>query len=70
MFEKTGQKNNGETFTYNAINIEGQEYRFPVSVLKQLKEHLKENPNLKFFKVNKTGAGLDTEYFLIPLPNK
>jgi hypothetical protein len=67
IFEKNGTKENGETFVYKAINVSGKEYRFPVSVLKQLQEHLKENPNLKFFKVNKTGGGLGTEYITIPL---
>lgn len=67
IFEKTGQKKDGEVFSYNAIEINKQEYRVPISVLKQLKEQLKENPKMKYFKVNKSGSGFDTTYIVIPL---
>lgn len=67
IFEKTGQKKDGEVFSYHAIEINKQEYRVPISVLKQLKEHLSENKNLKYFKVNKSGSGFDTTYIVIPL---
>ncbi|KKK42217.1 hypothetical protein LCGC14_2190760 [marine sediment metagenome] len=54
-------------FTYKYIEVEGQEYRVGASVLKQLKVHLEANPNIKKFRVNKTGEGLKTEYTVIPL---
>jgi len=35
--------------------------------LKSLKAILEENPNLKDFKVKKSGTGMSTEYTVIPL---
>jgi hypothetical protein len=68
VFEKTGQKEDGTEFSYLYFKIAEQEYRMPVSVLKDLKEQLKEIPDLKFFKVSKTGTGkYDTKYTVIPL---
>ena len=54
-------------FTVNVATIDGEEYRVPDSVLKQLKEHLSVKPNLLTFKVNKTGSGINTTYTVIPL---
>jgi hypothetical protein len=43
-------------------------YRIPVSVFQQLKIILEDNPNLKKFKVKKSGEGIDgTRYQVIPL---
>lgn len=61
---KTGKM---KTIKQRVLILNGQKYRMPVSVLKQLKVHLEENPHLDKFKVKKTGTGLDTEYTLIPL---
>lgn len=47
-----------------------ERYRIPLIVKKQLKEHLAENPKLKWFKVRKKGTGLATEYTVIPLLEK
>lgn len=57
----------GKEFTIKAIKKDGNSYRVPTSVIKQLKEHLAENPNLKKFKVKKSGTGLNTDYTVIPL---
>jgi len=65
--EREGTNEEGKTFNYKVIIVEGQEYRVPVSVLKSLKAMLQDNPNLKQFKVKKTGAGMNTEYIVIPL---
>ena len=65
--EKKGMDNKNEEYTYKVITIEGIEYRVPASVLKSLKTILEDNPNLKEFKVKKTGQGMDTEYTVIPL---
>ncbi len=54
-------------FNYKYIEVEGEEYRVGASVLKQLKVHLEANPNIKKFRVNKTGEGLKTEYTVIPV---
>lgn len=60
---------NGEEkpFKYKFFEFEGNRYRLPVSVLKQLKAQLDENLDLEFFKVRKSGEGLKTEYTVIPL---
>lgn len=65
--EREGTNEEGKKFTYKIITIDGQDYRVPASVLKSLKAILEENPNLKAFKVKKTGVGMSTEYTVIPL---
>lgn len=53
--------------TQKIFNVDGEDYRVPNSVLKNLKVILKEMPNLKFFKVKKEGEGLQTDYTVIPI---
>lgn len=65
--DREGTNDEGKTFNYKVITVEGQDYRVPASVLKSLKAILEDNPNLKSFKVKKTGQGLATEYTVIPL---
>ncbi len=65
--DREGTNDEGKTFPYKVIVIEGQDYRVPNSVFKNLKVLLEENPNLKTFKVKKTGTGMSTEYTVIPL---
>lgn len=54
-------------FPYKYIEVNGERYKVPASVLGSLKAILEENPNLKSFKVKKTGEGMDTRYTVIPL---
>jgi hypothetical protein len=57
-----------KTVTQKVIIIEGEKYRVPVSVIQQLKVILEDNPNLKKFKVKKSGTTKDdTRYQCIPL---
>ena len=49
------------------VVVDGEEYRVPVSVLKQLKVVLEDNPTLKKFKVKRAGTGMSTEYIVIPI---
>ena len=49
------------------IEIEGEKYRIPLSVISQLKTHLEEKPSLQRFRVKKAGEGLKTNYTVIPL---
>jgi len=65
--DETFTKEDGEEFTIKKISVDNEDYRVPVSVLKQLKEILKEMPNLKFFKVTSSGSGIKTTYTTIPL---
>ena len=59
--------NEGKAFTINQIEIDGEKYRVPTSVIKQLKAQLEGNPKLEKFKVNRSGQGMQTEYTVIPL---
>lgn len=54
-------------FPYSYVEVEGQRYKVPASVLGSLKSILEENPNLKKFKVKKAGEGMNTRYTVIPL---
>ncbi len=54
-------------YPYQYIEVGGERYKVPASVLGNLKAILEENPELKKFKVKKTGEGMDTRYTVIPL---
>ena len=57
-----------KTVSQKVINLDGETYRVPVSVIQQLKVILEDNPNLKRFKVRKSGSTKDdTRYQVIPL---
>lgn len=60
----TGQM---KTIKQKVISVNGTNYRVPTSVLQQLKVVLEDNPNLKKFKVRKSGAMMETRYQVIPL---
>jgi hypothetical protein len=60
-------RGDGEQFKIKVVAIDGEDYRVPISVIKSLKAVLEEKPDLKEFKVKRTGEGLKTEYTLIPL---
>lgn len=64
---KSGKSKDGEEYVIDYIVVDNEQYRVPASVLKSLKLILEDNPNLKEFKVKKTGTGLETEYTVIPL---
>lgn len=55
-----------DEFEIDVIEVEGEQYRVPASVLKALKVHLEETPSLKYFKVKKSGEGMKTAYTVIP----
>jgi|TARA_R100000750_G_C2325164_1_gene87872 hypothetical protein len=65
--EKTFKEGTADEFKVNLINLDGEDYRVPTSVLRSLKQVLEIKPELKHFKVAKAGAGMNTEYTLIPL---
>jgi len=67
-FEFTDKDGNVKTVKQKVVNLNGENYRVPVSVIQQLKVLLEDNPNLKKVKVKKTGEGKDnTRYQAIPL---
>lgn len=67
VLEKEAEKKDGEKFSYKYVLEGGDEYRVPNSVIGQLKEQLEAKPNMKEFKVTKSGEGLKTVYTVIPL---
>ncbi len=65
--EREFTKEDGETFSFKVMTIDDEEYRVPVSVLKSLKAILLVRPELKTFRVTKTGEGMNTAYTVVPL---
>ena len=64
-YEKNGEM---RTVQQQIIEVEGEKYRVPVTVIQQLKVILEDNPDLKNFKVKKSGTTKDdTRYQVIPL---
>lgn len=61
------KEENDVEFPYKYIEVDGQKYRVPVSVLSSLKTILEDNPDLKKFRVKKSGEGMNTTYTVIPL---
>lgn len=67
-FEFTDKKTGAvKTVKQKVVNINGVDYRVPASVFQQLNVMIKDNPNLKRFKVIKTGTLMETKYTVIPL---
>jgi hypothetical protein len=64
---ETGTDSEGKEFKYNYATIDGEKYRIPDAVLRDLKAILQRKPTLKNFAVNKTGEGRNTKYTIIPL---
>ena len=54
-------------FPYKFIELNDQRYRVPITVIKSLNAIMKFNEKLKYFKVNKSGDGMNTSYTVIPL---
>jgi hypothetical protein len=67
VFEGKGKDQAGEEFTYNYIEVEGEQYRVPNKVLSDLKAILEKKPDLQKFAVSKSGSGMGTKYTVIPL---
>ena len=65
--EKVFGEGTDKEFKAEVIEVEGEQYKMPVTVISGLKVILEENPNLKTFKVKKVGSGMGTEYHIIPL---
>ena len=67
VFEGEGNDKDGKPFKYKYIEVNGEQYRMPDTVFKDLKAILERKPNLTKFCVNKKGEGFATEYTVIPL---
>ena len=57
-----------KTIKQKIVVVAGESYRVPTSVIQQLKIILEDNPNIKKFKVKRSGSTKDdTRYQVIPL---
>jgi len=65
--EREFERKDETKFKVDVIVVDGEDYRMPVSVLKNLKAILEAKPELKFFKVSKSGEGFKTQYTVIEL---
>lgn len=66
-FETDGDNGEKKVIKQKVAIINNERYRVPNSVLKDLKVILEDNPDMKYFKVKKSGSGLSTEYTVIPI---
>lgn len=65
---KTYKVGTPDEYESEIIEVNGQDYRVPFTVVLSIKELLKKFPNLKKFSVLRTGTGMtDTKYQVIPL---
>lgn len=61
-----------KAFTANVITRgagtdDEKDYRVPKTVIANLQAILKDNPDIKSFKVIKTGEGMNTSYTVVPM---
>lgn len=66
-FETQDEQGNPKIVKQKIFEKDGKKYRIPNSVLNQLKVLLEDNPGISYFKVKKSGQGLNTDYTVIPL---
>lgn len=64
---ETGKDASGDEYSFNYIEVNGEKYRVPDSVLKDLQAVLKKKATLTKFSVSKSGEGRQTRYTVIPL---
>jgi len=60
--EKESKNQEGETFKYKFVTIDGKEYRIPNTVFEEIQTIIGLKPEVKKVKVSKTGSGLGTRY--------
>lgn len=63
---ETRKDNEGEDYEVSFIQVNGENYRVPDSVLRDLKALVEKMPTLKKFTVAKTGSGMGTKYSTLP----
>ena len=66
LTEKTFNQGQADEFSIKVATIEGEDYRVPNSVIKQLNILLDDTPKMTHFKVKKSGTGLNTTYQVLP----
>lgn len=64
---KDTKTNQVKVVKQKVVNVNGENYRVPNSVVQQLNVMVEDNPNLKKFKVKRSGTGMESRYTVIPL---
>ena len=67
VYEESKVNDEGKEYTYKFLEVNGEKYRVPASVLAEIQEILKVKPGLEKVKVTKIGTGLNTKYKVIQL---
>ena len=62
MEDRTSEDKEGKKFSYKVMVVNDQEFRVPNTVLEEIKKIVSLKPDVKFVKVLKQGAGLNTRY--------
>lgn len=68
VMKEDRKRADGSSYEAQYIVVDGEEYRVPNTVLRDLKEILKKKPKMKTFSVSRVGKGKeDTKYTVVPL---
>ncbi len=67
MTKTSGTDDKGKTFEYFVVNVSGEDYRVPNSVVEQVQTLLEEKPDTKTIKVIKKGEGMASKYTVVIL---
>ena len=66
LIDGEGKDKDGEVFKYKYLEVEGEKYRVPGSVLGGIKAVLKKMPHVTHVTVDKEGMGMNTRYHVMP----
>lgn len=67
LFDAEGTNKEGIIFKYKFIEVNGEKYRIPGSVIGDIKVILEQKPKTKIVKITKKGEGINTKYTTIPM---
>lgn len=65
--KEIGNPGTDDEYEYNYVEVNGNKYRVPDAVLKDLKAIMAKKPSLQTFSVTKSGEGRQTKYTVIPM---
>ena len=67
LHDRVYNKSDGEEFTIQVVEVDGQDYRVPKSVLVQINNLRTNGKEFDFVNVIKSGTGMNTTYQVLPL---
>lgn len=65
--KQSGTDSDGKDFEYYVVNVSGEDYRVPNSVMEQVQTLLETKPEIKTIKVVKKGEGMGSKYTVVEL---